>query len=49
MANDIDAVGYINFLNDPVHIKALKNELSRYMSRAEGLAAAKKRLTGGNL
>ena len=39
MANVIDAVSYITFVNDPVCIKALKNELSSYMARAEELAA----------
>lgn len=48
MVNDIDVVGYINFLNDLVYIKVFKNEFLRYMLWVEGLVVVKKCLIGGN-
>ena len=38
MANNIDAIAAIFFLNDAAVIKDLKNELPRYLAKADGIA-----------
>ena len=38
VANDIDAVAAISFLNDTAVIRDLKNELPRYLAKADGIA-----------
>ena len=38
VANDIDAIAAISFLNDAAVIRDLKNELPRYLVKADGIA-----------